>query len=541
MTAARGNGRVAGLSSSTASRLAATGWHRDASRRRGRAIVRCMDSPRLPGDPDPLEGIDDVPWDKLDAAGPASEVPRLLRLLVNGYDEDEDTEDPVEELGETLCNSGTVYSATVYAVPFLVSLASAGIEPVGMLRLAAWSAECDSLSEGSVNGLPPYSVRAAVSGEAGVIVRLLKDHNPDVREHAADALGQSRTSDARVFPALASRLDTETEPRVQAFIIRALTTLDPARILPVAHRVTVSDRDPAVRLVAVTACVKAGRPWCEELDEAVTEWLVSGGADLRWLWWPEELLLGELLTSLAARGDVSLALDLAVCGLTESVAPGIRQHAVWAAGHLAKNHRIDLPVLAAALRRAQQDPEVGQSSLLGDLGLGPRVVPPLPGTESPPSPTEPLPTLDELKEGLRPCRHRVRSPQAFDQAATLGESAKPLLPDLVRHLDSYLYSSQAVRAVLRIDPRETGGVPPRELADYLVTAVGRAARGYGHKQALATLREIDPADISPQARERLRQFAERTERVVRSGDGTSRIRDDEELRVMVRQFLREIE
>ncbi len=65
-----------------------------------------------------LEGLDSVNWSALDHAyGEASDVPALLRAM---FSHDQDERDfAFQLLHETICHQGSVYEASVYAVPFL--------------------------------------------------------------------------------------------------------------------------------------------------------------------------------------------------------------------------------------------------------------------------------------------------------------------------------------------------------------------------------------------------------------------------------------
>lgn len=91
---------------------------------RGRALKR-VDERRAAAI---LEGIDMINWIELDHAhGDADDVPAMLRALLT---EDELAIDAVwQELHETIWHQGTVYTATVAAVPFLQRMLAAGEPP----------------------------------------------------------------------------------------------------------------------------------------------------------------------------------------------------------------------------------------------------------------------------------------------------------------------------------------------------------------------------------------------------------------------------
>src|SRR5581483_6556505 len=72
-----------------------------------------------------LAGLDDIAWSSFEHAyGPADDVPELLRALVSG--DEEQAEAAVHELYGTIWHQGSVYPATIPAVPFLIEIAVSG-------------------------------------------------------------------------------------------------------------------------------------------------------------------------------------------------------------------------------------------------------------------------------------------------------------------------------------------------------------------------------------------------------------------------------
>lgn len=70
-----------------------------------------------------LEKLDSIAWSGLSHAyGKASDVPGLIRALVNGGASKSDR-DPINQLYGNIWHQGTVYEATAYAVPFLIEIA----------------------------------------------------------------------------------------------------------------------------------------------------------------------------------------------------------------------------------------------------------------------------------------------------------------------------------------------------------------------------------------------------------------------------------
>jgi hypothetical protein len=150
-----------------------------------------------------------------------------------------------------------------------------------------------------------------------------------------------------------------------------------------------------------------------------------------------------------------------------------------------------------------------------------------------------LPVMTEL---LRQNPYALGGPVGgyvvLEAACELGLEAGPLVPELARSLPAPVFCPIAAEAILRAG---LGAISLSVLADHLVTAVG-AEGGHNHKRALDVLREIrllDQAAVSPGMLGRLRDLAERPERVICSGFEDEIIRADEALRMMIRSFLRQ--
>jgi hypothetical protein len=68
-----------------------------------------------------LNGLDDVPWSALTHAyGSAADVPALIRSLASS--DDVERRDAHHELRTNIWHQGTVYEATIHALPFFVEL-----------------------------------------------------------------------------------------------------------------------------------------------------------------------------------------------------------------------------------------------------------------------------------------------------------------------------------------------------------------------------------------------------------------------------------
>jgi hypothetical protein len=116
---------------------------------------------------DILAGVDDIPWRELGHAyGEAGAVPALLRTLALGSG---GAEEALGELYGSICHQGSVYSATVYAVPFLARIAAAGVCTGGVLGLLGVIAESRDERGLAAGG----SARSAVAGQIDVLAALL--------------------------------------------------------------------------------------------------------------------------------------------------------------------------------------------------------------------------------------------------------------------------------------------------------------------------------------------------------------------------------
>lgn len=91
-----------------------------------------------------LGKLDGVAWEKLaHAYGKASDIPDHLRAFASG--DAAAREASARALAACLCHQGTLYPATVEAVPFLFELALSATTPDRhvLLRLLASIATCD--------------------------------------------------------------------------------------------------------------------------------------------------------------------------------------------------------------------------------------------------------------------------------------------------------------------------------------------------------------------------------------------------------------
>ncbi|MFB9838204.1 hypothetical protein [Actinoallomurus acaciae] len=194
-----------------------------------------------------LDGLDDVEWSELSHAyGDAGDVPGLLRRAASGGDA---TEEAFSEIIGCLFHQGTVYSATVAAVPFLTELAryaparrSEFVWLLGMLS-----------DPHHAHGSAFDAVKAAISADADVLVALLGDADPQVRAASAYALAQCAAPSGPLWDRWAVEDDEEVRPSLTL----ALGLLDPARAAEDLNRAVVH-APPTERVAAALALARNG-------------------------------------------------------------------------------------------------------------------------------------------------------------------------------------------------------------------------------------------------------------------------------------------
>ncbi|MFF5781900.1 hypothetical protein ACFY7Y_33910 [Streptomyces virginiae] len=286
-------------------------------------------------------GLDRIAWSELHHAyGSAEDVPDLLRTLTASTEEA--AAEAEQELWDSLVHQGSVYGATVAAVPFLARLAQAGVRRarlLGMLGAVAESTDERGLArEGAA--------RAAVVAQLPSLLPSLADAVPEVRQCAAWAVarcGPAAGPDTRA--ALRRRWESETDPVVRADVLTACVRVDPDAAEGMAAIALSPAEAPPVRVAALLACVETGRPWDRKLASVVAALspLDRHTTDSQWRGEP----LKDLADGLRERGDVDAAVDVVVAALQRAVEtvragadPGTAvTEATWAAESLALRSR----------------------------------------------------------------------------------------------------------------------------------------------------------------------------------------------------------
>ncbi|QES50983.1 hypothetical protein DEJ50_27245 [Streptomyces venezuelae] len=421
----------------------------------------------------PLHGLDDHPWHATSHAyGPAEDLPDLLRALASG--EPDTVEAAVSELYGNVIHQGTVYAASVEAVPWLAALAAAGHATADLVRLLGDLAE----SEDEHGVEPPGAVRAAVAAQLPLLLPLLDAEQAELRQSTAWTAGQTRAG-AAAADALHRRWERESDPLVRAELLGALARLDPEPAAALARTVLGAEQPGELRMAAVFVLVDGGARWDSVLHDTVLALLPGRPwvADRYDLDRQEPLhdLAGALLHRDTAE-DREAALALVAAALADP-RPEVRAEGVWAAGHACHLSRSAPARLAPVLVEAAGDPEA-DGEVLGLLRkLGPWAAAAAPALAAGAAAEEgdlgdrmlaALIAVDPGQAAPLLARRFERSPRALEAAAGLEAPEDGVFPCHPELLD-------AVRARLA-GPGLTGNEPWR-LAHLL--------RGWGPQGAAA--------------------------------------------------------
>lgn len=249
-----------------------------------------------------LAGLDDIDWSALSHAyGSAEDLPDLLRRLASagseassGHsadateadldDDDAEAADDAEEiLGDlwaTICHQGSVYSATVAAVPFLAEIAAAGIETTPVLYLLGSIAEAADPREIGDASL----VRAAVAACFDLLAPHLESPDVDVRAAVIFVLAHSGPTE-RVRPLLVALWSAGADSVMRANLLQALIRVDSGLAADLAGEVLDSSSeddssDASLRVSAAFTWIHAGRALNERVLTAALAPVPEDGQDL---------------------------------------------------------------------------------------------------------------------------------------------------------------------------------------------------------------------------------------------------------------------
>src|SRR5262249_19339212 len=157
---------------------------------------------------------------------------------------------------------------------------------------------------------------------------------------------------------------------------------------------------------------------------------------------------------------------------------------------------------------------------------------------------DPAPALEIIAADRRPDATGPGSgPEAAgaaQAAAVLGPAARPLIPAILPLLDSPEASPAAVRALLRIDTENHGGISLATLAERLLLPFGRTW-STTQLSAVQVLGEIGRPRLPARIVARLRELATQDRRIVDSGHVQAFIHDDDQLRAAIRDLIDDTE
>ncbi|HEX6352803.1 hypothetical protein [Actinophytocola sp.] len=206
-------------------------------------------------------------WSRLrHAYGAADDIPALLEQLRG-----EDWEEAFGELFNSLLHQGSVYPATVAALPFLVDIAHDRAAPgrASALWLLGIYAESTRLPDGADVEAFDRQARAALDETVRNLLPLLEDADPSVRQGVYHCTTHA-TGTAEVLAVLRARFEREDNPEAAVALMESLVwhgMFDAADLATVVAR-----DDDTVIFAAVSSAVAAGRDLPGAVDHLVRLW-----------------------------------------------------------------------------------------------------------------------------------------------------------------------------------------------------------------------------------------------------------------------------
>ncbi len=260
-----------------------------------------------------LSELDEVDWSApTHAYGSAEDTPELLRLIASP-----DARDAISELYGSIFHQGTVYPATVAAIPFLAELAAHAPrrrdELVWMLGMLA--------DPRHAYGAAFPAVRAAVAAQLPVLVTLLADDDASVRDAAVKA-------GTDVAP-LVRRWEIETDPAVGASVALALGHVGAAASLSNSAL----HAEPVVRVAAAVAMLRADVTWLDGMIAALVD-AMDAGVEITYCL----AVAGDRSSELITAPDDTVALEL-LDALLAARTPQTRRAGIRAASQRCEERR----------------------------------------------------------------------------------------------------------------------------------------------------------------------------------------------------------
>jgi hypothetical protein len=330
---------------------------------RPKDVAALCHHPLMTFDPSLLAGLDDVAWDLLEHAyGPATDVPEVLRALVSG--DDELADEAMYELYGNIWHQGSVYPATIPAVPYLVAIAvarAAGKQTPEVLRLLGYIA-----ASRDPRGVEDRdAVRLAVAAHVDAIAGLLDDAEAKTRAAVLFVLVYAGLADD-VRPLITERWHTDVESLPRAEALNALMRVDPDAAADLADEALSaagwgdSPDDAVLRVSCALAWIRAGGTMDERmLDAALTP--IPEGSGL-WYWNDDGELFDQLINKLAERHGAPASVELLAEALGRSgqLPAGQARRYLYAASQLIMAYRSVPRLLAVPIARLLERPELSR-------------------------------------------------------------------------------------------------------------------------------------------------------------------------------------
>ncbi|WP_239096963.1 HEAT repeat domain-containing protein [Asanoa ferruginea] len=288
-----------------------------------------------------LDGLDAIAWGELSHAyGSAHDTPGMLRQA--GSENSEVASEAISYLRGSIFHQGTVYPATVTAVPFLAELAAGAAdrraEFVWMLGMLA--------DDRHAYGDAFVRVRAAVTGQLQLLVALLDDADPQVREAAAYATAKAGVTAEPLW----RRWAVEDDSAARATLALALGEVDSAAAETVLGDAALHG-NPQVRVAAAVALLRAGLDWPAGTISALVA-AIDDDAAVTWAWargaeWSEEIVA-------APSTQVAVAV---LERMLRSGNPRTRKSGLWALSTRCDAQRSAPPVFVPLVAPLLDDPD----------------------------------------------------------------------------------------------------------------------------------------------------------------------------------------
>jgi hypothetical protein len=248
-----------------------------------------------------LEGLEQINWKELrHAYGSAEDVPAQIRALA--LNDKQIREAALTELWGNIIHQGTVYSATAYAIPFLIELLeSPDVKAKPQLLVLVGALACgisyheahQPLFEDAgvfteemqqpewqhrireERGWVEAAWRAVVAGTPTYLI-LLVDPLPEIRFCATYPLAVCGEHATEILPHLQRRLNEETDVQVQGSLLLCLSCIAGDNGIPLFEEYLAYSKHPLLRALAALCWVRIAKQNAPQLAiDVLTEVLTD--------------------------------------------------------------------------------------------------------------------------------------------------------------------------------------------------------------------------------------------------------------------------